>query len=405
MRILWVGNAPWSPSGYGEQTALFAPRLRDLGHDVAIAANYGLQGMVQEWRGIPVYPADGDWNNRALGAYVEHHRADLVIVLHDAWPMRPDEWEPGPPVAIWTPVDHYPIPPAVLGVVRHERIRPIAMSQFGFAQMKTFQLDPLYVPHGVDTSVFRPQPDIRADVRRELGIPENAFLVGMVAANKGSPQLPRKAFPQVFDAFRRFRMANPEVDSWLYVHSDALPLSAGTGINLSTLAHVLGLQDCVRFPPPNIWHLPISNDTLAHLYQAFDVLANPSMGEGFGIPVLEAQACGIPVITSNHSAMPELTRAGWLVEGDPWWDPLQDSFFIVPFIDSIAAALEDAYNLRGSQELRELGAAFAADYAADVVTEKYWRPALDALAAPTEVAPLVLPNRAARRRARKTKVA
>ncbi len=131
------------------------------------------------------------------------------------------------------------------------------------------------------------------------------------------------------------------------------------------------------------------------------------MGEGFGIPILEAQACGVPVITSNHSAMVELTQAGWVVDGDPWWDALQDSFSFVPSIASIETALEAAYAARSDIDLRAAGVAFAQGYDADTVAEEYWVPTLEKLAAPREVAPLPNVNglnRAARRQMAKKKL-
>jgi hypothetical protein len=85
------------------------------------------------------------------------------------------------------------------------------------------------------------------------------------------------------------------------------------------------------------------------------------------------------VIASDHSAMTELTAAGWLVHGDPWWDELQQSFFIVPSIDGIVAALEAAYQARDDTTLRAAAAAFAGDYDADLVAERNWKPALTSL--------------------------
>lgn len=66
---------------------------------------------------------------------------------------------------------------------------------------------------------------------------------------------------------------------------------------------------------------------IADLYRAADVLLSPSMGEGFGLPIAEAQACGCPVITQDCSSMSELTINGIAIEPGPrhwtalgnWW--------------------------------------------------------------------------------------
>ena len=402
-RILWLGNPPFVGSGYGEQANLFIPRMRALGHDMAAVANWGLNGVKLEWDGLTVYPADGAWGNRTTKTYADHHKADLVVALCDAWVLEPDKWPDGFRMAIWAPIDHYPIPPPVAKVLAHPAVTPIAMSRFGETQMRAAGLDPLYIPHGVDTSIFRPRPEIREQVREGLNIPQDVFLVGMVAANKGNPSIPRKGFPQAFTAFARF--AQTHEDAWMYVHTEAQP-SNGGGIDLDMLATAVGCPTGrVRFPPDEAWHLGMTNEVVAALYPAFDVLLNPSMGEGFGIPILEAQACGCPVIASDHSAMSELTQAGWLVQGEPWWDSLQSSFFISPSIGSIHDALESAYGERDNQELRDGAVAFAQQYDADRVTAEFWAPALEKLAAPREVAPLPFkPNRAMRRAQERQKV-
>jgi glycosyltransferase involved in cell wall biosynthesis len=76
-----------------------------------------------------------------------------------------------------------------------------------------------------------------------------------------------------------------------------------------TLAEELGLLDEVLFPGF------IPRDELPLWYNAADLFVYPSLYEGFGLPPLEAMACGTPVVTSNTSSLPEVVGdAGLLVE-------------------------------------------------------------------------------------------
>ena len=118
------------------------------------------------------------------------------------------------------------------------------------------------------------------------------------------------------------------------------------------------------------------------IYSAFDVLLFPSMGEGFGIPAIEAQACGTPVIATNFSAQTELVapKAGFLVDSQPFWDTAQNADFCIPFIQDIYESLEFAYQNR--DVLTAAGAAartFAEAYDADRVFDEFWVPTLRAL--------------------------
>ncbi|MBI5748887.1 MAG: glycosyltransferase family 4 protein [Nitrospinae bacterium] len=50
-----------------------------------------------------------------------------------------------------------------------------------------------------------------------------------------------------------------------------------------------------------------TDDDLVELYQSADLFLSPSLYEGFGLPMLEAMACGVPVVTSNRTSIPEVT--------------------------------------------------------------------------------------------------
>ncbi len=85
---------------------------------------------------------------------------------------------------------------------------------------------------------------------------------------------------------------------------------------------------------------PEGDDDLSLLYSAAAVFAYPSLAEGFGLPVVEAMACGAPVITSNLSSLPEVAGdAAWLI------DP-HDTADIREALDELLASPEHRRRLR-----------------------------------------------------------
>ena len=368
---MFVSNSPWSCTGYGNQTRMFVPRLKALGHEMAIHAFYGLQGGILNWDGVPVYPVGyHPYGQDIMAAHAGHFGADIAITLIDAWVMEPRMHGPRLRWVPWYPVDQDPIPPPVAEKVR-QAYQPIVYSKYGEAKSRDAGIDCRYVPHGVETKTFHPMD--RQEARESVPLPDDRFVVGMVAANKGIPS--RKSFPQCFEAFAQFHKAH--ADAMLYVHT--VVGTENGGINLIELAEYFGLKGSVFFCDQYRNMIGLPEPHMAALYNSFDVLLSPSMGEGFGIPILEAQACGTPVITGEWTSMPELTFSGWMVprsEAEPCWSGI-GSFYFTPRIEAIRILLEEAYARSGDPSVKEAARRGALEYDADRVTEKHWLPVLE----------------------------
>lgn len=374
MRLVWHSNSPTTNSGYGKQSALFIPRIVAAGHEIAaIASPYTFGGCPITWNDIPVLGTARDVSgNDVLPQNHEYFGADWTVVLADAFALR----KCAPilrdiNVAMWTPVDCSPLGVGDVTVLRESQALPIAMSRFG-QQMLADEgcLDPLYIPHGVDMSIYKPGE--RSTYRETVPeITDDTFVIGVAAMNK---DVSRKAFQEQFLAFAEFHRGHP--DSFLAVHS-----SPGGGTNLQALAARLGISAAVGFPDSYSYDLSlISEENMATWYNGLDVLSLCSYGEGFGLPLIEAQACGIPVITTDASAMSELCGAGWLVSGTPFWQDGHQSWWVRPDAEDIANAYELAYEAREAGQLPQKPAfEFAQKFAVDRVFEDCWVPVLAAL--------------------------
>ncbi len=377
MRILWLSNAGWAKSGYATQTQVWVPRLTALGHDVAVVAFHGLQGAPLNVQGVQTFPGSTEdlFAQDLLPAYYAHHKADLLITLMDAWVLNPHLLR-SMKVAHWMPIDAEASPTGMsahLGamdrtVLQEGGGQPIAMSQFGHGVLERAGFSPLYIPHGINCDVFKPSED-RDALRERLGV-KDRFVIGINAANVDPV---RKALPEQMQAFAIFREKHP--DALLAIHSR---LETRQGVNLERIAADLAIRDAVVFADQFTYCAGLVGDPdVAKWYNALDVLSNCSYGEGFGLPIVEAQACGTPVITTAFSSMPELTGAGWSVVYDPYWNRGHQAWWGRPNVRAIAAAYEDAY--AKASGLREDARTFALEYDVAKVERDYWIPALKEL--------------------------
>lgn len=152
--------------------------------------------------------------------------------------------------------------------------------------MKGWGLDPtrLHVlRNGVDLSRFRPVPDARA----QLGVTGAPVLVSV------GHLVPLKGFDLVIEALGLLRERYPQ----------ACALIVGEGPQRESLmrrASELGLADRVRLVGA------VPNDQLAAWYSAADVLVLASSREGWANVLLEAMACGTPVVATNVGGTPEV---------------------------------------------------------------------------------------------------
>ena len=199
------------------------------------------------------------------------------------------------------------------------------------------------IPDGVDTDVFRPGLDVArvADWRHRVTGGDSPILLYVGKATR------RRNLPELLAAFASLRRGSLAGYKLVLVGVDLPESSLGDEIARLDLAReVIALS-----------HL--SHEEVALAYNAAALLVYPSSYEGFGMPVLEAMACGTPTIALNNTAFPEF--AGEVAE-------LLPDARVETLCRGIEAVLGDAA-LR--EHMARAGPARAADYAWPVIAAQY----------------------------------
>ena len=157
-----------------------------------------------------------------------------------------------------------------------------------------------YIPHGVDCKIFKPySPEEKIKCKEEIGY-NDKFVFLNIGTNKGI----QKNWPGLFYAYKIFLINNPEAkkDTILHCHTD---MHSADGYDLELLAKRYGIAENVFYVDVKL-NSGTPPEMIARLYNLADCFVSASMGESFGLPLLEAMACGIPVIFPNHSTGPQL---------------------------------------------------------------------------------------------------
>ncbi len=176
--------------------------------------------------------------------------------------------------------------------------------------------------------------DRLAEVRDRFGLGEGfIFTAGAVHTRRNYPRLVEAAA----EAGRR-------LGGDLELLILGTPADFSTPIDIQAEARRCGLQG-------KVIHVPfVSDDDLLSLYNACGLFVYPSLYEGFGLPVIEAMACGAPVACSNTTSLPEV--AG---EAAVYFDPQK----VEDICEAIAGVIGDEQQRR---ELRDAGLARAASF-------------------------------------------
>lgn len=333
--------------------------------------------------GLRCYPAGVDpYGNDIIEAHTKDFKANLVVSLIDVWVMKDTAQKVAPALWLpWTPIDHDPIPEMVLSSLQGAHLT-LSYSKWGRDMLNKAGVKNEYIPHGVEPDIYRvlDRETIKRFRAEVFGLAEGDHLSVMVAANKGFPD--RKAFQVQLRAWANFAKDKPNAK--LYIHTEPTPMYGG--LDLPKLLGNLGIGHRVLFPERYQYFKGMPGEYMALMYNSADAYLGNSMSEGFGIPIIEAQACGVPVIVTDFSSMPELVRWGYkITPADMFWTPM-NAWQAWPDVRGITDALNELYDqwdANGQQwpvaQRLKAQEAIHGEYSWDAIVRDNWAPLITRL--------------------------
>ena len=292
----------------------------------------GIKGHVWEQVVLPTSISKGAllWAPANTGPL---HVANQVLTLHDVSVLEHPEWF-NPSFSAWY---RFLLPRLakrvrkIITVSEFSKVRIVEV--LGVSEEKV-----VVIPNGVDHELFYPRDvsEIR-EVKTKYGIKKD------YAITVGSLQ-PRKNFSRLFAAWQQVSPKFPHIEL-LVVGVEAAVYRSRGYVNV----------------PPNVRFLGrVPDSDLAMLYSGAFACVQPSLYEGFNLPVLEAMACGIPVLAANTTATTEIIGDAGLL-----CDPLS----VEGMREAISLVLND-HELRTN--LREKGLMQASQYCWEESASTTW---------------------------------
>lgn len=365
-RIIWLGPSLFVESGYGRMSFESCIRLKAKGLDIMSVGGQHEGGIIEvaDVRNLPRYrhPYFAD----VIQDYANKYNRNLAISVFDAWAMG-HLAKIDIPVVHWIPVDTWldPIGIEPMAEVLNSAAEIWTYTHFGVEEFHKVGIDYVkYLPPGLRTDTFRPLPaDIKPKAKKLFGIPEDAFVFGFNGANRSE----RKDIPALLEVFSWF-LKKTKANAYLLLWTNT-DKEAGTSYDIDNLSRQFGVKERLRVPIEDNRLNPLPDDKMNLLYNAMDVYVTASRGEGFGMPVVEAMAAGIPIIAHNCSSHTELLgdgEWGWLVKSSttevPLWTQMHLRYPLVDKIDLLQKMMESYEDEKKRKEFGEKGHQFAQQF-------------------------------------------
>lgn len=309
MKVLWVSDSIDVATGYGTQGRLFAERLERHGHEFVFAAQYSQdKTVINVTVNDQKRPCYGFGRGKFLYAEAiqeicKLENPDLIITFVD-WQMCENmiALSNTPWFSRWVcyaPIDGNMLTPRWNQII-HQIPYMVFMTQaYGQDCVKNRRFGySAYAPLMVRPDIFHPLPadevcKFKKASRKTIHWDDDDFVVLTVARNQW-----RKNYPEIIKAAAIIRSEHPGKKIKFVFHcKPAEPF----GWDIPKLLDVHGVHGMVAISDKEI-----RGEDMNRMYNTVDLTVLPSMGEGFGIPIVESFMAGIPCISTADTASRDL---------------------------------------------------------------------------------------------------
>lgn len=310
-KILMISDHQLGVSGVGSQSQWLVRSLIETGKYsfkcLGAAIKHNTYEVMAPHEDFVVKPIDGFGNPDMIRNLLVTERPDAMLIFNDPrffiylWEMV-DEIRQVCPIAYWHLWDELPAPAYNRPYYDStDLINCINYPTYEFLKEwypeRVAKGEINYIPHAVPPQVYHRLPDAqRLQIRKKLYGARAGNLLGLYVSRNAR----RKRTADVIASWAQFigelEQKHGHRNATLVLHCDPYDIE---GTNLFAIVDLYGLRDNVIFS-----NNMIEFGDMNGLYNSVDFIVNMSYNEGFGLPILEGQQCGVPAIVTRTGGLP-----------------------------------------------------------------------------------------------------
>ncbi len=301
-KILMISDDIRLTSGVGTQAKYIVDALIESGKysvvHLAGAIHHDNPTPVQVNPDLLIFPVKGFGTKEIVRDFLSVHKPDAVWIMTDprfwGWLWEMDtEIRAKVPLVYYHVWDNYPVPHFNKKYYEsNDYIATISKLTQEIVEKVSPEVKSEYLPHAVDPSIFKPIEESKINI-----VPKDRTMFFWNNRNAH-----RKMAATLMRSFKRF-LETSDGKATLVMHTDPFDHN---GPNLVTVAEMLGFKK----EELSISASKLSQEDLAHFYNAADCVVNISYAEGFGLGTLEALSCGTPIIVNMTGGLQEQVTDG-----------------------------------------------------------------------------------------------